>query len=118
MDNSKLPWLKHIETKIHKATAIFWQCRTAFGKSSPKTIFLIYSAVVRPMFSFAVVVWWPRLKFNKTNLEMNKIQILQLLATGRAMRTTVTLDVQFLINIPPQHLFVEKIACVLYKLVE
>lgn len=57
-----------------------------------------YSSYSPHVFLCAALVWWPRLKYQRTVLEMNKLQRLPLLAICGAMRTTPTASIQFLPN--------------------
>jgi hypothetical protein len=61
-----LTWKNKLDKVINKAYKAFWTCRGTFGKTwglKPKVIYWIYTMVVRPIVTYAVTVWWPRVKF-------------------------------------------------------
>lgn len=65
----RLTWIIHMNDKINKAIGIFWMCRNSFGRNwglSPRAIWWIYTAVVRPMLCHRCVVWWPRVDIHTT----------------------------------------------------
>jgi hypothetical protein len=58
--DSKLNWNSHVETRLKKATIVLWQCRKAIGRSwglKPKVVYWIYTAIVRPILSYAYIIW-------------------------------------------------------------
>jgi hypothetical protein len=59
LDN-KLNWKFHIDNRIRKASIAYWQCRRAIGKTwglKPKVVYWIYTSVIRPMLTYAALVW-------------------------------------------------------------
>lgn len=76
LDN-KLTWLPHLEERLNKAIGIFWLCRNAFGRNwglSPKAIWWIYTAVVRPILCHGCVVWWPPVEVQWSKKRLDKLQ--------------------------------------------
>jgi hypothetical protein len=58
---------KQLDKAISKAYKAFWVCRGTFGKVwglKPKVVYWIYTAVVRPIVTYAATIWWPRIKLN------------------------------------------------------
>jgi hypothetical protein len=54
-------WKKQLDV-INKAYRAFWTCRGTFGKTwglKPKVVYWIYTAVVRPIVTYAATIWWP-----------------------------------------------------------
>lgn len=67
--NSKFNWNEHIGNRSCKAIAAFWQCRSAFGKDwglKPNVLAWVYTAIVRPMLTYAAVIWWPKCQIENT----------------------------------------------------
>ena len=47
--------------------AAFYQVRRAVGTTwgaSPKVVYWLYTAVIRPMIAYAAVVWWTRVTYS------------------------------------------------------
>jgi hypothetical protein len=66
-----------LDKVINKAYRAFWICEGTFGKTrglKPKVIYWIYTAVVRPIVTYAATVWWPRVKFKTSQAELSKLQ--------------------------------------------
>uniref|UniRef100_A0A1I8H753 Protein kinase domain-containing protein n=1 Tax=Macrostomum lignano TaxID=282301 RepID=A0A1I8H753_9PLAT len=56
----RLSWTPHVQTKAHKALATLAQIRRAFGATwglTPRRLWWIYTAIVRPAISFAGFIW-------------------------------------------------------------
>jgi hypothetical protein len=61
--DKKLDWKAHLENRMRKTCIAYWQCRR--GKTwglSPKVVAWLYTSVVRPIFSYASLVWWKRVE--------------------------------------------------------
>jgi hypothetical protein len=59
--DEKLNWHSIIDHRMKKATIVFWQCRKAIGKTwglKPKVVYCTYTSVVRPIFTYAALLWW------------------------------------------------------------
>lgn len=108
LDN-KLSWKAHIEHKYKKATAALWQCRRAVGKTwglTPKVAYWMYTMIIRPMVSYAAVVWWPRTELVTAKAKLGRIQRLGCLNVTGAIRTTPTAALEVLLDLPPLDLYV------------
>ena len=74
---SKLKWKAHVNGKCRKAIVAFSQlCRT-IGKTwgySPKVVHWIYTMVIRPMLTYAAVVWWPRINYSTVDMQLEHVQ--------------------------------------------
>jgi hypothetical protein len=58
--DKKLDWKAHLKNKLRKACIAYWQCRHAVGKTWElllKVMAGLYTSVVRPILSFASLVW-------------------------------------------------------------
>jgi hypothetical protein len=70
---------------MNKAYKAFWACRGTFGNTSglkPKVVYWIYTAVVRPIVTYAATIWWPRVKLKASQAELSKLQMACLGLTG------------------------------------
>jgi hypothetical protein len=60
---------KQLDKAINKAYKAFWTCRGMFAKTwglKPKVVYWIYTAVVRPIVTYAATIWWSRVKLKTT----------------------------------------------------
>ena len=66
--DKNLTWKQHMESCITKAYRVFWTCRRMLGKTwglKPSIVYWIYTAMVRPIFSYAALMWWPRVNLRR-----------------------------------------------------
>lgn len=108
--DDKLTWIPHLEDKINKAIGIFWMCRNAFGRTwglSPRAIWWIYVAVIRPILCHGCVVWWPRVDVGTAEKRLTKLQRLACLCMTGAMRTTASKALEALLCLPPLNSFIK-----------
>jgi hypothetical protein len=61
-------------------------------------IYWIYTAVVRPIVTYAVTIWWPRVKL-KTSPELSKLQRMACLGITGAMKTAPTAAMEVLLGL-------------------
>ena len=112
LDN-KLTWLPHLAEKLNKAIGIFWLCRNAFGRNwglSPKAIWWIYTAVIRPILCHGCVVWWPRVEVQLSKKRLDKLQRLACLCMTSVKNTVATLALETLLDLPPLDLYIKATA--------
>ena len=113
----KLNWRLHIENKCDKALRSFYQLRNSVGKTwrvTPKVAYWMYTAVIRPMITYAAVVWWPRVDKITAGKKLEHIQQLACLHITSAVRTTPTAALGTIIGLTPLPIFVKQeamIAC-------
>jgi hypothetical protein len=65
-------------------------------------MYWIYTMVVRPIVIYAATVWWLRVNFKTSKVELGKLQRI----TG-ATKTAPTAAIEVLIRLPPLHLQLE-----------
>jgi ribonuclease HI len=112
--DSKLSWKSHIEAKLQKATAIFWQCRRAFGKSwglSPKIISFMYKSLVLPILSYASIVWCPAVILKASLINFNSLQYFACRVSTGAMSSTPLLALESILYLPQLPTFILGTAC-------
>jgi ribonuclease HI len=119
--HSKLNWSPHIERQTQKATYIMLQAKRAMGKTwglSPKVTLWCYTAIVRPIMMYGVVVWAAALKKKITIEKLTRVQRLACLMTTGAMGSTPTKAMEVILNLPPIELFLMGEAVKAYHRIE
>lgn len=89
--DSKLNFNEYINYKILKATYTLWQCRRVYGSRwglTPTVLMWIYKAIIKPMLSYAAIIWWPRCQLSTVRKALEKVQRLALLGVTAAMKST------------------------------
>jgi hypothetical protein len=72
----------------------------------PKVMYWIYTAVVRPIVTYAATIWWPRIILKTNQAELSKLQRMACFWITGAMRTP-TAPIGVLLGFPTLHLQVE-----------
>ena len=109
--DDKLTWNPHLDYVTNKARIALATCRRAIGQTwglKPKTSLWMYTAIIRPIVTYASLVWWPKTKQKTAQERLERLQRLALLGVSGAMVTTPTAALEALLNIPPLHIFVER----------
>jgi hypothetical protein len=70
-------------------------------------IYCIYTAVVRPIVTYAATVWWPRVKLKTSQAELSKLQRVACLGITEAIKIAPTAAMEVLLGLPPLHFQVE-----------
>jgi hypothetical protein len=99
-----------LDKVIDKAYRAFCTSRGTFGKTwglKPKVVYWIYTAVVRPIVTYAATVWWPRVKFKTSQAELSKMQRVAFHGITGAIKTAPTASMEVLLGLLPLHLQVE-----------
>ncbi|KAI5754342.1 hypothetical protein M8J77_007902 [Diaphorina citri] len=107
----KLNWNKHLEKISKKATAATWTCRRLFGRTwglKPHMIHWSYVAIIRPMVTYASMVWWPKTEEKTAQAVLQKIQRLACLNITGAMRTCPTAAMETMLDMLPLYLHIKK----------
>lgn len=105
----KLSWRTHLGEKIRKALNCFWLIRNSVGKSwglSPSVVSWIYTAVARPLFAYASIVWWSRTELFTAEKELDHLQRVALAAICGATSTAPLRAMEALLGFPPLAKFV------------
>jgi hypothetical protein len=96
--------MQQVDKAINKAHKAFWTCRGTFGKTwgfGPKVVYWIYTAVVRPISTYAATIWWPRVKLKTSQAELSKLQRVACLGITGVMRTAPTAAMEVLLGLLP-----------------
>jgi hypothetical protein len=63
--------------------------------------------VIRPIITYATIVWSPRVEFKTSRARLSKVQRLACLGIKGAIRTAPTAVIEVLLGLPPLHLKME-----------
>jgi hypothetical protein len=63
-------------------------------------VYWIYTAVVRPIVTYAAIIWWPRVKLKTSQAELSKLERLAFLGITGAMRTAPTAAMEASLDSP------------------
>ena len=102
--DSKLTWKPHITRITRRATTALMQCRQIVGKTwgiKPSIMKWIYTAVIRPIMSYACVSWAGGLNKKYLVRKLTKVQRLACLIISSAFSGTPTGALEILLNITP-----------------
>ena len=102
--DSKLSWKLHIIPITRKVTTALLQRRQIVGKTwgiKLSMIKWIYTAMTRPIMSYACVSWAGGLNKKYLVSKLTKVQILACLMISSAFRCTPTGALKILLNITP-----------------
>jgi len=111
--DSKLTWNEHVDTKVQKATRALFQCKRVCGRNwgvTPEAMYWIYTMMVRPILTYAAVVWWPKVNQETAKKKLEKVQRLACIGITGAFRTTPTKAIEALLGLLPLDLFIKKTA--------
>jgi ribonuclease HI len=111
--DSKLNWGIHIKNIKDKSIKILMACRNIIGQKwglNPKMMYWLYTSVIRPITTYASLVWWPKVDQKNAKLELSKIQRLATLAISGANRTAPSIGLDAMLNLPPLHIKVKETA--------
>jgi len=109
--DSKLSWKAHLDSRYSKAIFAFSQLRRVTGTTwgmTPKVVHWLYTAVVRPMFCYAAVIWWSRSTYRTVSKQLEHLQRLACLYISGAVRTTPTSALEVIIGITPLPVYVKQ----------
>jgi hypothetical protein len=98
-----------LDNIINKAYKAFCTSRGTFGKTwglTPKVIYWIYTAVVRPIITYAATAT-ARVKLQTNQADLSKLQRMTCLRITGAMRTAPTAEIEVLLGLPQTHLKAE-----------
>ena len=110
----KLNWVHHVTKTAEKCINILFAARKMVGDTwglDPKKLLWIYTAIIRPIITYACLIWVPRLLKNKNRLKpLKKIENLATLMTTKAYKSTSQDAIKLLLDILPIEMHLEKTA--------
>lgn len=108
--DQKLTWKLHQEHVSNRARSALFACRKMVGRSwglNPKIIEWLYKTIVRPIISYAALIWWPRVTTKECEKALSTIQRTACLAITGAGRSCPTAAVQVILDLTPLHIFIK-----------
>lgn len=74
---------------------------------TPKAIWWIYTAVVRPILCYGCLVWWPRAEVQWSKKRLDEVQRLACLCMTGTKNPVSTIALETLLDLPPLDLFIK-----------
>jgi len=107
--DQKLTWNKHIDYKINQAKKCIMTCRRMLGKNwglQPKMMFWMYTAIIRPIITYASVVWWCKVEQITVRERLGSLQRMACLCITGAMSTAPTRALEVILDLTPLDIFI------------
>jgi hypothetical protein len=98
----RLTQREHVDVKVKKAKNLLWACRRACEAGwvlGPKVVRWLYIAIVRPIVTFASLVWWPGCQTATAKRKLSKVQRLACLGKTGAICTSPTGAMETLVGL-------------------
>ncbi|XP_044248759.1 uncharacterized protein [Drosophila takahashii] len=102
--DKKLLWAENIADRTRKAAIALFACKKAIGRKwgfSPVIVHWLYTAIVRPILLYGIIVWWHSLEKYCNLKNLNKIQRSAELCISGALRTTATEALNTILDLEP-----------------
>ena len=109
--DTRLNWATHVSNTAKKATMIQAQTRKLMGSRwGPKVSRWSYISIIRPIMSYASLIWIVALEFKNQVKKLNKVQRRALVNTCTAMRRVSKASLEIMTDILPIKVFMQKTA--------
>ena len=105
----KLHWREHIINKRNKAKALYMKLSSltsSYWGPKPKLLKWAYTGLVRPVMSYASMIWGHRVEADDIEEELRKLNRAALLSICRVPRSTPTRALEIILDIFPLHIFI------------
>lgn len=112
-----LLWNKHIAETVKKGKRTLWAIRGITSSNwgiNPNRLKWIYEQIIRPRVTYGSVVWWHRTDINKNKNLLDSLQRNALQMITNSFKTTPTIALEALLNIPPLSIKVKSCAIKTY----
>ena len=103
--DKKLSWTEHVNTKLKLAKRTLMLARSSFGSfwgPKPQLIKWLYTAVVRPLVSYACIIWGKVFESAGIRKKGNSLQRLALLMMGPVRKSTPTMGMEIIAHLVPE----------------
>ena len=118
--NAKLSWIPHIKSRVTKANNCLMISRQTVGTQwgiSHKTMRWVYSAMIRPVISYASTVWCAGLEKSTCKRLLSTIQRKACIAISGAFHSTPTASLEMLVGLLPLDIHIRSVALLsMYRL--
>ncbi|KAL7725088.1 hypothetical protein ACLKA6_016161 [Drosophila palustris] len=111
--DKKLDWNQSTHDRCRKATIALYTCRKAIGIKwgmSPYIVRWLYTAIIRPILLYGILVWWPALSRQSIKKQINKVQRMAEICITGALNTTPNDALDAILNFPPIQLTSQAVA--------
>ncbi|KAM8702706.1 hypothetical protein ACLKA7_000836 [Drosophila subpalustris] len=111
--DKKLDWNQSTHDRCRKATIALYTCRKAIGIKwgmSPYIVRWLYTAIIRPILLYGILVWWPALSKQSIKKQINKVQRMAEICITGALNTTPNDALDAILNFPPIQLTSQAVA--------
>ena len=111
--DKRLNWNSHLHNTLSKATHAMWACRRLFGRIwglKSCTIRWLFEMMVRPIVTYAAIVWWPKVTQVTAINKCTKLHRLLCLSLTGALRTCPTAAMESILNLTPLHIRIKEVA--------
>jgi ribonuclease HI len=108
--DSKLTWATHVDSKVLAAKKTIYMLRSTIGATwglKPAVIHWIYTAVVRPMMTYAIGLWGTFLSKNLV-AKLASVQRMALMQMGNCRKGTPTEGLNVITGTLPMELWIEQ----------
>ena len=108
--DSKLNFKAHLANKLKQAYNALWTCKSFVGRRwgmSSKMIHWMYTAIVRPMITYASLVWFKEASKKSYALKLEKLQRLACIMITGEMKMTPTSALETMLSLPTLHLYIK-----------
>ena len=82
--------------------------RDSTWSMTTKVVYWLYTAVIRPMFCYAAVIWWSRTNYKTVGKKLEHLQRLACLYISGAVRTTPTAALEIVLGITQLSVYVKQ----------
>ena len=109
--DSELKWRMHVHSKIKKAKGLLMKLASitnAYWGPKPKLMRWAYTGIVRPMVTYAALVWGHAAELDDIEEALRKLQRLALCTIVKVPRSTPTRAMEIILDIMPLHLHILK----------
>lgn len=106
--DSKLNWRSNIEERARKASVALYACKRMVGVRwglGPKVVHWLYTAIVRPILTYGVLVWWTAMEKNCYFNKLTRIQRAACVSITGAISSTPTAALEVMLHLLPLDLY-------------
>lgn len=111
--DSRLTWKANLEERTRKAQIAYFVCRKTFSKTrglSPKLVYWIFTAVVRPILTYGATVWWKAVQTESNCKKLDSVLRSVSIGITGALRSTSTEALLNMLSIEPTKIYTQYIA--------
>ena len=109
----KLSWKQNLEARVKKAATALYTCKRMVGPRwglTPRVAHWLYTAIVRPIMTYGIVVWWPITEKKYAIRSMESIQRAASICISGALRTTPSQALNIILHLLPTDLYCKQMA--------